>query len=219
MSNIIFRAKFDNNSMFYRSKDERDRGLCEEEINKNFDIPPHIDNFELVVYNRKPRQKHIEILYSGEGIIYINGKRYYLTGYSWKDLYPKIPQKMYARVILPKTYYKVVNSTLKSAVPSIYSIQYILDQWVYPIIPDSKLLCFDNLKDVKKAGFAKYYYRVFRCEVSNPSKIKYLNVEENDPLFWKNKHSKKEGHYIKCIAPPGTVGVDSVKLIEEIEEN
>lgn len=126
-----------------------------------------------------------------------------------------------------KTYYKVTTPDLKSCattyynIPEEYKVQYKIGEFVYG--PDNTpLLVFKSHLDA--INFLPYTPgrnpKIFKCEVKNPRKIKYLSylAHLSDFLnFLKNKKTKKKQNEYKVFEVPyGTYAVNAVKLLEEI---
>ena len=93
---------------------------------------------------------------------------------------------------MSKTYYKVVNSRLESVVSSHWSdwanyinwhgyiVQYKQDEWVYPNIPKTDLMVFENYKDARIFADGYHNSAIYRCKVKNPKKIGILK----NPFFF-----------------------------------
>ena len=113
-------------------------------------------------------------------------------------------------------HYKVTREDLGSRIVlplDKYHVQYVLGEVVYPI-QGTKLLVFDSLRHaVNFIVREENGGRVFKCEVTNPAPLSIIAGvagETHIAEFWRNP---KAYNY---ESPKGTIGCDSVKLIEEI---
>lgn len=114
-------------------------------------------------------------------------------------------------------YYKVTRADLSSILYHKHSVQYELKKWILPTLLESKLFVFDNLKhtlDFQRT--VKGDTRIFFCKIANPPMITHwvCRFYPSFKSFWQNPTS-----FAESIRPPdGTLGVDAVKLIREIDE-
>lgn len=109
-------------------------------------------------------------------------------------------------------------------------VEYKVGEWVYPKIPNSRLIVFDDLKYIRRYILTeslifkvsldietKYRliegYKIFECKVEDPIRIDRLSFGNYSWMakFWEN------GQQSMINAPIGTIGAKSVKLLEEIQ--
>lgn len=112
-------------------------------------------------------------------------------------------------------YYKVVGKNLSSLNQGFNKVQYARNVTSYPKI--GKLFVFKNIEDAESFVVLEYWYKIFKCEVTNPHGIKRISsYPSQDAIFWKQKAQKKHIDVPTMKAPKGTYVCDSVKLIEEM---
>lgn len=127
---------------------------------------------------------------------------------------------------MPKLYYKVVKeipSGLRSVNISA-TIIYEVGKWVLPKILWSKLFVFADYSDAKSFIREKLLesnqWRIYSCQVQNPSKIRHIvsSFDYGLTKFWKLHKNKKKISHLGGVypAPYGTVICDAVKLIERV---
>lgn len=122
------------------------------------------------------------------------------------------------------TYYKVVmkmDSKYYSAIADRHSVrvEYKINKFVFPQIPNSKLFVFNNLEAAstflgRERHFDIFSFHIFKCEVKNPIEAKEIGgflLPEQIEEFWKNQNSQ---HSVPAI--PHTYICDAVKLVEEM---
>lgn len=113
-----------------------------------------------------------------------------------------------------------------------FSILYKIDEWVCPLVKNTKLFVFKRLKDVdaflKKERYnyglsIKYDYNgwtfpaLFTCEVINPEPISTIVDagfigEDTIKRFW----NKETAYTYTTTAPKGSYSVDAVKLLKQV---
>ena len=120
-------------------------------------------------------------------------------------------------------YYKVVDEDLRSCCkndffPEEYRVQYIVGEFVKPSVDETCLYVFKefvNAKDfINNAFIDGPYWKIYRCEVTNPLRASSLAYPESIHRFWKGQYVEYETY----PAPKGTYRCDSVKLIEKVED-
>jgi len=138
---------------------------------------------------------------------------------------------------MTQKFYKVTDSLLRSADNQCneFYVQYIMNEWVKPVLKYSKLFVFNNLKSaITFASFcetffpknlsAKLFYgykemRIFECEVKNPRKLLVIcNATHLFKEFWISRHHKQKMPATRIPAPKNTYQVDEIKLVQEIEK-
>ena len=136
---------------------------------------------------------------------------------------------------MSKTYYKVVNQKLESVTASRwpiwensiswkdYIVQYKENEWVWPIIPKTDLMVFENYKDARIFADGYHNSAIYRCKVKNPKKIgSFSNRLNSIPEFTKKiiELKNKKLQYTHIVPtkdiPKGTVFCSAVKLIERV---
>ena len=128
-----------------------------------------------------------------------------------------------------KTYYKVVTPTLRSAMTSMWSskeeliIEYKVGEWVYPKVLGTYLFVFKTLQNAKdfihECGISSYY--IYKCLGVNEHKILGMCPGiYGDRILQAAKLKRQKKKYLhlfdKEVIPNGTVGVEALKLIKEI---
>jgi hypothetical protein len=121
-----------------------------------------------------------------------------------------------------KTYYKVVRPRARRGLISARAtdtglgITYIPNEWVTPVMPNSKIFVFSAL--VEARAFAWSEEQIWECEVQNPRKAKYYSGYGGLFTFWSYSPSKRVAIYKKTGSkvPTGTIFADAVKLIKQI---
>lgn len=116
-------------------------------------------------------------------------------------------------------YYKVVNTNggqLRSILEHDFTVEYVVNEWVYPTLENSKLFVFESLeRALKFKRDSEYSYEeVFECEVVNPAELPYISMFVSKiNAFWNPSILDwcEQGN-----APVGTFGVDAVKLIRKV---
>jgi len=108
---------------------------------------------------------------------------------------------------MKKIYYKVIGrDTRQSAVVDQWDIavKYLANEWVYPKVPNSKLMVFENEDDAELFRGIGNGFMIVKCHVKNPIKGNeypiiswYENHYYGDTikLFWeeiKNKDKREE---------------------------
>ena len=127
----------------------------------------------------------------------------------------------------PKIAYKVVVAgTLKSCRASTWdnsdqwAVTYKLNEWVSPLVKNSKLLVFDTLENAKSfANNNTYPEAIYKCEVRRVSSQKYISdlVYEVEK-FWKTLgFNRSKSCRIQPIVP-GTHFASQVKLLELVKD-
>jgi len=124
-------------------------------------------------------------------------------------------------------YYKVVTQDLQSLIHhnSILSVQYKVDEWVYPHIEHSSLMCCDSL-EYAKFWQSQYSGRIFECKVilsENPIFIYEGNmfadvVYRKLSQLIKKSLGTEECFYINeiCNMSPYSRMCDAIKLVKEV---
>lgn len=119
-----------------------------------------------------------------------------------------------------KTYYKVVvakdNGHYCSVVPTT-ELEYRVGKPTVPTIKNSKLFCFDSLRNAK--SFLKDYnpeiFQIFSCKIKNPvkppDKITVPSFH-NIMCYWGND----VGTYRDKATPTGTVFCDEITLLDMV---
>ena len=138
-----------------------------------------------------------------------------------------------------KIYYKVIlRATRQSAVVDQWDIavKYLANEWVYPKVPNSKLMVFENEDDAKFFRGTGNGFMIVKCHVKNPIKANskrnkypiiswYENHYYGDTvkLFWEeiqNKDKREEfisytkGDINFTVPPIGTILCDAVYCLE-----
>lgn len=118
-----------------------------------------------------------------------------------------------------KTYYKVVNPELKSCCanpgfPEEYRVQYKLNEWVKPVMPNTRLFIFDSINDAEwfrhRMGL---HYKVYPCYAKKVARVKKLAAPMNIVNFWKfKKLHRKIDRYLLTDLPRGTLSCSEVML-------
>ena len=137
---------------------------------------------------------------------------------------------------MKKYYYKVTTEELKSAWvyrSQLLCTQYIIGKYVKPILKGSQSMVFSDSASAIDWKNNHWIHRnvklkLFKCEVKNPIRKnhivssrrtpnEFMSLEALDDIidFWDKSKSNKELQ--RQPIPSGTVCVDAVKLIEEIE--
>jgi len=111
-------------------------------------------------------------------------------------------------------------------------VHYIVDQWVYPNVKNTKLMVFKTLEDLQnflnEDLDEQDGYKIYECEVINPTnKSIFISVKSaiyywGDILIKLNKcmrlKNKGKKYLHLCQEPPkGTVFCSAVKLTKEVE--
>lgn len=122
-------------------------------------------------------------------------------------------------------YYKVVEKyTLKSflaarykmdglILPDKYQITYIIGEWVYPKVKNSKLYVFDDIEKAKRYAYGGAdIYSIYRCKVKNPLKTSIIGVW-NCPHYFKDFVNEP---WKTDIAPSNTIMCDAVLLTSRV---
>ena len=126
--------------------------------------------------------------------------------------------------------YKVTRNNLTSfCSPKNITIQYELNKWIKPKV--GKIFAFANLNNglTFQNSYRNLYgpndFRLFKCMARNVKSIKYMDrlYINDDVLFkdiiswWKTRIFRINELKDKFSwAPPGSVGVSEIKLIEEL---
>jgi len=127
-----------------------------------------------------------------------------------------------------KIYYKVVNpdmsSVLSKHLPLNFVVRYKVNKWIYPNIPRTKLIVFNNFE--KAMEFASPYDYIYSCVVKNPSYkglfVSYIHLysDKEDFLYrWRQLRKKQLQHkkFFNPNEPPEeTIFVSAVKLLERV---
>jgi len=119
---------------------------------------------------------------------------------------------------MSQIYYKCLSGQKSVIGLSDISLYYTLNEWVYPVIPNSKLFVFDTLESAQKAYLGD---KIFECEVlgvpESPSYIADIYEVKN---FWRNINAKHslDFHIAHDLPPVGTLLVDAVKITKLISE-
>jgi hypothetical protein len=102
------------------------------------------------------------------------------------------------------------------------SLYYTLNEWVYPVIPNSKLFVFDSLDNAKRCpGFKVFDFQIFECEVLGvPESPYFISQIFKVKDFWKriNKEQLPDFNNMHILPPVGTLLVDAVKITKLISE-
>lgn len=121
---------------------------------------------------------------------------------------------MYYKVVLRESSGKLFSCVAYDE----WRVEYRLGERVQPNIAGSKLMVFDTLANAESFALPGSVYRIYECEVENPVKANYISyVYYWNNLFWINyKYGTVDYDRVEP-AIPGTVFVDSIKLIKEAE--
>lgn len=94
-----------------------------------------------------------------------------------------------------------------------YCIDYYLGEWAKPQI--GKLFVFQSIEYVQIffESLQLSNFKVFECEIKNPSKIKYAAKSGDIGKFWENDLNEIDLYWV----PRGTLVVDEVKLLKEVQ--
>ena len=127
---------------------------------------------------------------------------------------------------MKRKYYKVVRENgageYESACMSVgsttreFSLKYRVNEFVAPVIPNSKLFVFSNLEQARRfyeefsRSFSEDIFLIFECEVKRHFLGKYYSYFSDVKEFWNQKNRKNcpriQIHY------PGTYYCSAVKL-------
>ena len=121
---------------------------------------------------------------------------------------------------------KEIDGKLLSTTITPYSLEYPLNEWVYPKI--GKIFVFDNIENAKLFVNPPFrnprpsdkYLACYKVEVKNPVSLPYCAMPNiYIDLFWHNYEIGKESNAVYIAATPqGTYICDAVKLIEKIND-
>jgi len=133
-----------------------------------------------------------------------------------------------------KRYYKVVSPDLQSCrlnskfmendTIKNFTVQYEIDEWVYPRLKHSKLFVFSDLHSALSFIMGIEYQKdqIYECEIKNPTRAYVVisvwtsNLRNKIINVWKLRKNKKryidQGH----SPPTHTVWCDGVKLIKKV---
>lgn len=121
-------------------------------------------------------------------------------------IYPYLPNKYYSFNCRPSDDIELC-------------IEYIPNQWVVPIIPKSRLFCFESIGEARDfrnhCGSSDAYSNIFTCYVKNPVHIKYIGdpcVNHETIRSFIETHNKKYSVH----APVGTISASSIMIIDKI---
>lgn len=104
-------------------------------------------------------------------------------------------------------------------------IEYVVGKFIYPKIPGSNLMVFENLIDARNFNFPNDSLIIFECEVKSPSKSglffgRYGDFRDNFLQAAANIYRNKECHRMTKDdiggMPSGTVFCEAVKLIRKV---
>lgn len=142
-------------------------------------------------------------------------------------------------IFMNKKYYKIVHSRDNSYYSVIYSpqiytyklkdyiLEYKINEWTYPAIDGSNLMCFDSLLNVQNFIINNdlSHYKVFECDVISPNKkgifvslINYNFSETLLKLINLRKSKKKFSNYVTPMAQKkGYIFCKGIMLTKEIK--
>lgn len=123
-----------------------------------------------------------------------------------------------------KTYYKVVNSKLQSCCcnpyfPAEYRVQYKLNEWVKPVIPNTRLFIFGKEDDAFLfQQYMGYMFDVYSCYAKNVACVKQLANPSFVHDFWlkKKQHKKILSYLLLDSIPTGTLSCSEIMLRHHI---
>jgi hypothetical protein len=125
-------------------------------------------------------------------------------------------------------YYKVVaccGNKLTSCCqnplfPDEYRVEYKINEFVVPRIEGTKLFVFNDLQCAIDFAFELFglgcYGEIWSCEITNPGPIS--NLSRFDLNLFRRYWAGTLSNVDMISTPEGTIGVDSVKLVERMLE-
>jgi hypothetical protein len=119
---------------------------------------------------------------------------------------------------MSQIYYKCLGNNRSIIGLKGISLYYTLNEWVYPVIPNSKLFVFDTLKSAKECYLGN---QIFECEIFGvPESPSYIADIYEVKDFWKriNKEQLPDFNNMDILPPVGTLLVDAVKITKLISE-
>jgi len=131
-------------------------------------------------------------------------------------------------------YFKVVRSydlsscCLNDDFPNEFRVFYKLNEWVSPVIENTRLFVFKTLDDARCFISSEYFSHgtisIYECEVKNPQKVKYMARVYLIQNYWKKifearKNKKKTDLYdvIRYDTPKNTYSATQIKLLREVK--
>jgi len=112
-------------------------------------------------------------------------------------------------------------------------VEYKINEWIYPNVPETKLMVFDTLQHANKwidqddVDVLRRYNKIFECEVKKPVKksifrqlkgwLSNKEIKRSINKCMKLKKNKKSYLHLCDKPPQGTVFVSAVKLIKEVK--
>lgn len=104
-----------------------------------------------------------------------------------------------------------------------FCVQYKVGEWVEPKVIGTKLFCFDQIEAAKNFGYgeAEYWFRLWECEVTNPTKTYEYYYSHVYSAHWVTILEEMLSNGITSntytgLWPAHTVFCDAVKLVKEI---
>jgi len=103
-----------------------------------------------------------------------------------------------------------------------FTLNYSLNEWVYPVRGTDGLFVFDTLENAINFRYGTYIYK---CEILNPRKIKMIvdvpntrleNIDKAILDFWHMRKKKQKYDVCSTYVPKGTLLCDGVKLLEQV---